>query len=278
MDSVANILRDLDFRFNKQFGQNFITDTNLLSSMVADSGITSEDVVVEIGAGAGTLTRALSKVAKRVIAFEIDNNLRQVLDITLRGLEDNVEVVFKDIMKVSSTELAEIVGSEKYKVVANLPYYITTPIIMMFLESDYRPTSLSIMVQKEVAERLVAKPNTSDYGSISAVVDLEANASITRIVKRDMFYPVPKVDSAVVKLDIVDGKYNCNKSKVKSLIKASFAMRRKTLVNNLLALGYTRSVIEKSITDIGLDIRVRGEVLGVKEFIALSEALEKNVL
>lgn len=278
MDSVANILRDLDFRFNKQFGQNFITDTNLLASMVVDSGITSEDVVVEIGAGAGTLTRALSKVAKKVIAFEIDNNLKQVLDITLRGLESNVEVVFKDIMKVSSTELAEIVGSEKYKVVANLPYYITTPIIMMFLESDYRPTSLSIMVQKEVAERLVAKPNTSEYGSISAVVNLEANASITRIVKRDMFYPVPKVDSAVVKLDIVENKYSCNKSKVKSLIKASFAMRRKTLVNNLLALGYTRSIIEKSITDIGLDIRVRGEVLGVKEFIALSDALEKNLL
>lgn len=273
MDTVANILKEEQFRFNKQFGQNFITDTNLLSAMVDDSGITANDTVVEIGTGAGTLTRAISEKAKRVISFEIDRNLRPVLDRTLAGL-DNVEVVFRDIMKVTDDELREIVGGD-YKVVANLPYYITTPIIMRFLESDYQPTALSIMVQKEVAERLVANPNTSDYGAISAVVDLYANAKITRIVNRNMFYPVPNVDSAVVRLDIDTNKYSCDKAKVKSLIKQAFSMRRKTLVNNLLQGGYGREQIENAIVSIGRDVRVRGEVLGVEDYIKLAEKLNK---
>ncbi len=272
MSNVSTILKDLNFRFNKQFGQNFITDTNLLNAMVEDSGITSEDVVVEIGAGAGTLTRAIANVAKRVVAFEIDNNLREVLDLTLQGL-DNVEVVFKDIMKVDDAELREIVGGD-YKVVANLPYYITTPIIMRFLENEYQPNTLSIMVQKEVAERLVARPNTVDYGSITAVVDLYADTEITRIVGRNMFFPVPKVDSAVVKLSIIKDKYDCDKIAVKKIIKGAFAMRRKTLSNNMLQLGYHRELVESSILGAGLDIRVRGEVLGVPEFIKLNTLLK----
>ena len=276
MSNVSTILKDLDFRFNKQFGQNFITDTNLLSAMVDDSGITSDDIVIEIGAGAGTLTRAIANVAKRVIAFEIDNNLRPVLDLTLQGL-DNVEVVFRDIMKVTDEELRVIVGG-KYKVVANLPYYITTPIIMRFLESDYQPNTLSIMVQKEVAERLVAKPNTEDYGSITAVVDLYADTEITRIVGRNMFFPVPKVDSAVIRLDIIKDKYNCDKTAVKKIIKGAFAMRRKTLVNNMLSLGYTRECAEEAIVGTGLDIRVRGEVLGVPQFIMLNNLLLEGKL
>lgn len=274
MSNVSTILKDLNFRFNKQFGQNFITDTNLLDAMVEDSGITSDDVVVEIGAGAGTLTRSIANACKRVVAFEIDNNLREVLDLTLQGL-DNVEVVFRDIMKVTDEELREIVGGD-YKVVANLPYYITTPIIMRFLESDYQPNTLSIMVQKEVAERLVAKPNTEDYGSITAVVDLYANVEITRIVGRNMFFPVPKVDSAVVKLDIIKDKYDCDKTAIKIIVKGAFAMRRKTLVNNMLQLGYRRDVVEAAIIGTGLDVRVRGEVLGVPEFIILNKLLKEK--
>lgn len=271
MDTVASVLKEKNFRFNKQFGQNFITDTNLLDAMVADSGICGEDIVVEIGAGAGTLTRAIAKVAKKVVSFEIDRNLQEVLSVTLQDV-NNVEVVFRDIMKVTDSELKELVG-DKYKVVANLPYYITTPIIMRFLESDCKPQALSIMVQKEVAERLVANANTPDYGAITAVVELYADAKITRIVGKNNFYPVPKVDSAVVRLDIDDNKYSCDKEKVKKIIKASFAMRRKTLCNNLMQMGFSREVVENALAKCGLDIRIRGEVLQVSDFIALAENL-----
>lgn len=269
--SVAEVLRDNNFRFNKQFGQNFITDTNLLDAIVVDSGVTKDDIVVEIGAGAGTLTAAIAKVAKKVISFEIDRNLKEILDITLSGL-DNVQVVFSDIMKISDSELQNIVCG-KYKVVANLPYYITTPIIMRFLESENKPESISVMVQKEVAERICSKANSSEYGAITAVVDLYANAEITRIVSRNNFYPVPKVDSAVLKLNIDNNKYNCDKTKVKQIIKAAFAMRRKTLVNNLMQLGFTREKIETVLIDLDLDLRVRGEVLNVPYFIKLAENL-----
>lgn len=271
MNNIAEILRDKNFRFNKQFGQNFITDSNLLDAMVADSGITAEDTVVEIGTGAGTLTGAIAKVAKRVISFEIDRNLKEVLDITLQGL-DNVEVVFRDIMKVSDEELEKIVGGE-YKVVANLPYYITTPIIMRFLECDFKPESLSVMIQKEVAERLVAKAGSSEYGAITAVVELYANAKIVRMVGRNNFYPVPKVDSSVIRLDIDDKKYSCDKQKVKQIIKTSFAMRRKTLVNNLMTLGFSRDQVENVLNDLSMDTRVRGETLKVNDFILLAEKL-----
>lgn len=271
MNTIAEILKEKNFRFNKQFGQNFITDTNLLDAMVADSGITKNDIVVEIGAGAGTLTRAIAKVAKKVISFEIDRNLREVLDITLQGL-DNVEVVFRDIMKVSDEELKEIVGGE-YKVVANLPYYITTPIIMRFLESDFKPQILSIMVQKEVAERLVAKSGSAEYGAITAVVELYAKAQITRIVGKNNFYPVPKVDSSVIRLDIDDKRYDCDKEKVKKVIKAAFAMRRKTLVNNLMTLGLSRGVVEDALQSLGMDLNIRGERLGVQDFIDLAKKL-----
>ena len=271
MSNIADILKDKNFVFNKQFGQNFITDNNLLDAIVADSGVTADDVVVEIGTGAGTLTKAIAKVAKKVISFEIDRNLKDVLDVTLSGVE-NVQVVFRDIMKVTDNELKEIVG-EQYKVVANLPYYITTPIIMRFLEGDFRPQSLTIMIQKEVAERLTAKAGTADYGAITAAVELYANTKITRIVGKNNFYPVPKVDSSVIRLDICDNKYNCNKEKVKQIIKAAFAMRRKTLVNNLMALGASRDVIENTLQNLGKDVRIRGEVLNVQDFIDLAENL-----
>lgn len=277
MDSVSKILKDAEFKFNKQFGQNFITDTNLLDAIVADSGITSDDIVIEIGPGAGTLTRAIAKVAKKVIAYEIDKSLQPILAQTLQGYDDVVQVVYKDIMKVSDEEINSVVGGT-YKVVANLPYYITTPILMRFVESEYPPQSLSIMVQKEVAERIAASPNTAEYGAISAVIALHANVTITRIVGRNMFYPSPKVDSAVIKLDIDNDKYNCNKSSVKKIIKAAFAMRRKTLINNLLLLNIERTVIEKAISELNYDVRVRGEVLGVEDFIYLSKVLLKGEL
>ena len=148
MRNVKEILKDNNFRFNKQFGQNFITDTNLLGSMVQDAKITKDDIVVEIGPGAGTLTREIAKACKKVYSFEIDRNLKPVLEESLKDI-DNSQVIFKDIQKVSENELKETIGGGNYKVVANLPYYITTPIIMRFLESDYKPESITIMIQKK---------------------------------------------------------------------------------------------------------------------------------
>ncbi len=270
--NISELLRDNNFRFNKQFGQNFITDVNLLNAMVADSGITQDDVVVEIGAGAGTLTRQLASVAKKVCAFEIDRNLVPILSQSLQGLDDNVEVIFKDFQKVSEDELIAMTGT-KYKVVANLPYYITTPLIMRFLESEHKPDSVTVMIQKEVGERIVSKEGSGDYGVITLAIALEGEAKITRTVPKTLFVPQPKVDSCIVRIDLDDKYDHVDKPKVKKVIRAGFAMRRKTLVNNLMQLGVDRSVAEQALTDMGLDIRVRGESLSLGQYVELSDKL-----
>lgn len=272
MDNVNQILRDNEFRFNKQFGQNFITDSNLLKAIVADSGVTDGDTVLEIGTGAGTLTKAIADAAKRVISFEVDRNLLPVLERTLIGYDDKVELIFKDIMRVSDDELDEILGGE-YRLIANLPYYITTPIIMRFLERQNKPKSITIMVQKEVAERLTARAGTADYGAITVAVDLVGTARIDRIVKKEMFMPSPKVDSAVVSIDVIDKFKGTDIAKVKKVLKASFAMRRKTLSNNLMTLGLSREKANEAIRSLGLDERIRGEMLTTEQFIELAKAI-----
>lgn len=272
MDNVNQILRDNEFRFNKQFGQNFITDSNLLKAIVADSGVTDGDTVLEIGTGAGTLTKAIADAAKRVISFEVDRNLLPVLERTLIGYDDKVELIFKDIMRVSDDELDEILGGE-YRLIANLPYYITTPIIMRFLERQNKPKSITIMVQKEVAERLTARAGTADYGAITVAVDLVGTARIDRIVKKEMFMPSPKVDSAVVTIDVIDKFKGTDIAKVKKVLKASFAMRRKTLSNNLMTLGLSREKSNEAIRSLGLDERIRGEMLTTEQFIELTKAI-----
>ena len=274
MSDIKQILQDYNFRFNKQFGQNFITDTNLLQAMVKDSGVGESDVVVEIGAGAGTLTRELAKSAGKTLAFEIDRNLVPILGQTLKGLEDKVEVVFKDIQKVSDEELDELLEGKDYKVVANLPYYITTPIIMRFLERGHRPKSITVMIQKEVGVRLTSTATDGDYGVITLAIALEGKAKIMREVPRYMFTPQPNVDSCIVRIDLDDTYSHVDKSKVKKVIKCAFAMRRKTLVNNLMSgLGVSREVAVKALNDMGLDERIRGEVLDIDQFIKLSELL-----
>lgn len=274
MSDIKQILKDHNFRFNKQFGQNFITDTNLLQAMVKDAGVGEDDIVVEIGAGAGTLTRELAKAAKKVYAFEIDRNLVPILGETLKGLEEKVQVVFKDIMKTDDKELDDILEGKNYKVVANLPYYITTPIIMRFLEREKKPQSITVMIQKEVGQRLASKADCGDYGVITLSIALEGKASITREVPRYMFMPAPNVDSCIVRIDL-DGRYkDVDKKKVKKVIKSAFAMRRKTLVNNLSsAMSLTKENVEKALNDMGLDTRIRGEVLTIDEYIALTNAL-----
>lgn len=278
MRSVSEVLKDNNFRFNKQFGQNFITDTNLLASMVQDANITNEDIVVEIGPGAGTLTREIAKVAKKVYAFEIDKNLVPILNETLQDVLDKVEVIFKDIQKVSEYELKKLLNGQNYKVVANLPYYITTPIIMKFLESDYKPQSITIMVQKEVADRLTSKANDSDFGAITLAINLEGEAIETRFVSRQMFMPPPNVDSAVVRIDILDKYKDVDKKKVKKIIKAAFCMRRKTLVNNLSnSFKISKEEIIKILEQMNLDSLVRGEALDIDQYIKLSTLLNIGI-
>lgn len=276
--NVREILAEQKFRFNKQFGQNFITDTNLLQAMVQDAGVTEQDTVVEIGAGAGTLTRQLAQTAKRVIAFEIDRNLIPVLERTLADVQDHTQLVVRDVMQVKDAELDEMLGGEPYRVVANLPYYITTPILMRFLERRNKPRSVTVMVQKEVAERLVAPPACGDYGVITVAVALEGSAKIVRQVPRQMFYPQPNVDSAIVRIDLDDRYADVDKVWGKRVVAAGFAMRRKTLVNNLIhAFRIGREQAEDALRDTGLDLTVRGETLPVDTYIALAKALRARM-
>lgn len=270
MSEIREVLAKNAFKFNKRFGQNFITDTNLLDAIVSDAEIGKDDVVLEIGPGAGTLTARLARAAGKVVAYEIDENLRPVLSETLEDSK-NAEVVFKDVAKVKDEEILEKVGT-KYKLVANLPYYITTPVIMRFIECENKPESITVMVQKEVGDRLVAKAGSAEYGAITAAVRLEGDAEITRIVNRRMFYPVPNVDSCVVTIKMNDRYDSEDKQKVKKLIRAAFAMRRKTLANNLSSmLGISKENAAKAIENAGFSAGVRGETLDVDDFVNLSK-------
>ena len=268
---MKDVLQATSFRFNKALGQNFISDTNLLKGIVTDSGITPDDVVVEIGTGAGTLTRQIASVAKQVYSFEVDQNLIPVHELSLSCI-DNLQVIFRDVLKMKDDEFKSIVGEGEFKVVANLPYYITTPLIMRFLESDLNVTSLTIMVQEEVGRRLVAKPNTADYSAITLAVLLRGEGTITRKVGRNMFYPAPNVDSAVVRIDVDKDKLaGENKALIHKLVRSAFLMRRKTLVNNLNAsFGLSKAEAAEKLIAAGLDERVRGEALSLEDYVNLS--------
>ena len=268
---MKDVLQATSFRFNKALGQNFISDTNLLKGIVTDSGITPDDVVVEIGTGAGTLTRQIASVAKQVYSFEVDQNLIPVHELSLSGI-DNLQVIFRDVLKMKDDEFKSIVGEGEFKVVANLPYYITTPLIMRFLESDLNVTSLTIMVQEEVGRRLVAKPNTADYSAITLAVLLRGEGTITRKVGRNMFYPAPNVDSAVVRIDVDKDKLaGENKTLIHKLVRSAFLMRRKTLVNNLNAsFGLSKAEAAEKLIAAGFDERVRGEALSLEDYVNLS--------
>ena len=272
--SVREILAENNFGFKKKFGQNFITDKNLLESIVSLAEIGEGDTVIEIGCGAGTLTRALAGVAQNVIAYEIDTSLQPVLAQTLSGL-DNVEVVFRDFLKVDLKQIESELTA--YKVVANLPYYITTPLIMKLIEQSKKCKSLTVMVQEEVADRLCAKQNTPEYGAITASVALRAEATIVKKVPRTAFTPRPNVDSAVVNLKIEDGRLAVkDRETYKKVVRAAFLSRRKTLANNLLvAFGLNRVEAEEVLTSVGIDIKARGETLSPSDFALLSDALTK---
>lgn len=272
---ISEILSRHGFSFKKGLGQNFITDTGLLAAVVRDAGVRKEDCVVEIGTGAGTLTRVISANASEVKSFDVDESLKPVLAETLAGLR-NVEMFFKDVLRTDDSEIERITGGKPFKVVANIPYYITTPLIMRFLESGLKVTSMTLMVQEEVAARLNALPGSADYGAITVAANLRGDVRVTRKVPRGVFRPVPKVDSAVVRIDVYE-KYPAPDVKAASLLaRAAFRMRRKTLVNNIGALsGYNKEQAAEALEKMGLDLRIRGETLSAEEFVRLAKILSE---
>lgn len=261
----------IEHNFKKKFGQNFITDVNLLQAIVKDAGITSKDYVLEIGAGAGTLTKQLSEKAKKVVSYEIDKDLQEILE----GEKlENVVFHFEDALKKNIKEI-EKDFPDKYKIVANLPYYITTPLLFKFLEESEKVESISVMVQKEVAQRIVAEPGVKDYGVLTVMVAFYGTATITREVKRQMFYPQPNVDSAVVKIDIQNNKYgNIDKKAFSEFIKKAFSMRRKTLANNISGIK-NLSKIELKDKLHEHDLTRRAEDFSIQDFVNMFKALNK---
>lgn len=259
-----------NFEFKKKFGQNFLSDESLLDDIVVNAGVTSDDVVLEIGAGKGALTNALTKRAKKVISFEIDLELKDFLLNRFAG--QNVQFVFDDVMNWTDEKINELAG-EKFKLVANLPYYVTSPIITRFLQNR-NLTSLTVMVQEEVADRIIAKPKTKDYGVLTVICQLYGTPSKILRVGREKFYPVPNVDSAVVRIDKND-EYIIDYAGVIRLAKHAFAMRRKKLSTNLESTNVSKLQLEKLFQDKGWGHSVRAEELKIEDFIWLFDELNR---
>ncbi|MBD5106063.1 MAG: 16S rRNA (adenine(1518)-N(6)/adenine(1519)-N(6))-dimethyltransferase RsmA [Lachnospiraceae bacterium] len=271
------VLQKYNFNFQKKYGQNFLIDTHILEKIIKESAITKDDLVLEIGPGIGTMTQYLAENAREVVAVEIDKNLIPILRDTLSAY-DNVTVLNEDILKVDISKIAEEKNQGKpIKVVANLPYYITTPIIMGLFESHVPLDSITIMVQKEVADRMQVGPGTKDYGALSLAVQYYAKPEIVANVPPNCFMPKPKVGSAVIKLS----RYEKPPVSVKkeaflfALIRASFNQRRKTLVNGLVnaGLGITKEQITEALEKMNLPPSVRGETLTLEQFAELSNIL-----
>lgn len=272
MSLKENVVKH-NFKFKKSLGQNFISDEVLLGEIVQRAGIGSEDTVVEIGVGGATLTRELAKSAKRVVGFEIDKELAPVIGETLRGVE-NAEIIFCDFMRYDLGELEREIGGE-YSVVANLPYYITTPIIMKLVESSHSCSKIAVMVQDEVARRICAEAGEPDYGAITAAIGAVADAEIILKVGREKFFPSPNVDSAVVKITMNRRKFEIfSREALRSAVRIAFSSRRKTLANNLInGLKISRTDAERIIAGLSLDSSCRGETLTPAKFVEMANAL-----
>ena len=274
------VLQKYHFNFQKKFGQNFLIDPHVLEKIVEAAGVTKDDFVLEIGPGIGTMTQYLCENAREVTAVEIDTNLIPILEDTLSAY-DNVTVINQDILKLDTAKLAmERNGGKPIKVVANLPYYITTPIIMGLFENHVPISSITIMVQKEVADRMQVGPGTKDYGALSLAVQYYAKPQIIANVPPNCFMPRPKVGSAVIQLVRYEEPpvQVENEKLMFRLIRASFNQRRKTLVNGLKnsqELDFSKEEIEKAMAETGIPANVRGEALTLKEFADLANAFHK---
>jgi len=276
--NTIEIIQKYEFMFQKKFGQNFLIDTHVLEKIISSAGVTKEDCVLEIGPGIGTMTQYLAENARQVVAVEIDKNLIPILGETLAGY-DNVTVINEDILKVDIKEIAEKYNDGRpIKVVANLPYYITTPIIMGLFESGVPIDNITVMVQKEVADRMQEGPGSKDYGALSLAVQYYAEPEIVANVPPNCFIPRPNVGSAVIRLtrhkempvQVNDAEHMFR------IIRASFNQRRKTLQNGLSnspEIPYSKEKILAAIEQMGLPATVRGEALSLAQFAQLSDIL-----
>ena len=281
--NTIEILQKYNFNFQKKFGQNFLINTGVLEDIIDAAEVTDEDMVLEIGPGIGTMTQYLCENARQVIAVEIDTNLIPILKYTLSAY-DNVRIINDDILKVDINELArEYNNGRPIKVVANLPYYITTPIIMGLFESHVPIESITVMVQKEVADRMQAGPGTKDYGALSLAVQYYSKPQIVVNVPPSCFMPQPKVGSTVISLrrhqqpvvQVEDEKL------MFKVIRASFNQRRKTLANGLNNYGginLTKEQIQQSIEELGVPVNIRGEALSLEQFACLSNIIGKKLV
>lgn len=274
---TKDIINRYGFAFKKNFGQNFLVDEHVLDKIISAADISSEDIVLEIGPGIGTLTAALAKRAKKVISVEIDKTLIPVLNEVLSGF-DNIEIINGDILKTDIAKISEENGGKRLKLVANLPYYITTPIIMGILEQRLPVESMTVMIQREVAMRMQAEPSSKDYGALSLAVKYRCTPYLAANVPQNCFMPRPNVDSAVITLTPhakppVEVK---DEALMFALIKAAFSQRRKTLLNCIFNSGQWdmgKDDIAELIRGCGFDERVRGEDLSLEDFAKLSDAM-----
>ena len=279
--NTIEVLQKYNFNFQKKFGQNFLIDTRVLEEIIDAAEITKDDFVLEIGPGIGTMTQYLCEAAREVVAVEIDTNLIPILKDTLSAY-DNVEVLNQDILKVDIASLAKERNNDKpIKVVANLPYYITTPIIMGLFESRVPIDSITIMVQKEVADRMQEGPGSKEYGALSLAVQYYAKPEIVVNVPPSCFMPQPKVGSAVIRLtrheqspvEVEDEKL------MFQVIRASFNQRRKTLangLNNFGGFGLSKEEIQTCIEELGVPVNIRGEALSLEQFAQLANIIYRH--
>lgn len=281
VEGTKAVISKYPFAFQKKFGQNFLIDPHVLDKIIASANITKEDCVIEIGPGIGSVTQALLENAGKVISIEIDDQLIPILTEQF-GYNEHFKLIHKDCLKVDLKKLIEEESpGRKVKVVANLPYYITTPIIMTLLENELPIESITVMVQKEVADRLASKPGSKQYGAITVSVNYYADSYLVANVPRNCFMPRPNVDSAVIKLTLHDEpevKVGNIKQMFK-IIKAAFLLRRKTLLNTLAAhgdLGLEKDKLKELLDASGIGAQTRGETLSIEEFARLSDFIDAN--
>lgn len=272
---VKEVLGRHGFKFSKSLGQNFLIDGNIVRKIVSESNITKDDYVLEIGPGMGTLTEELALNAKKVIAVELDKTLLPILDETLEK-HDNVEIIYGDILDIDIENLIK----EKFeggpiKVVANLPYYVTTPIIGKLIEQNLNLESITVMVQKEVADRMASGPGSKVYGSLSVFVNFYCHPEIVVKVPKTVFMPQPKIDSSVIKLNLKKELPDIDKDKFFKVVKAGFSKRRKTILNALSSYGFNieKEDIKLALESVNISPNERAEKLSLEEFIKISKAL-----
>jgi len=292
---IKAIKQKFGFKNSKSLGQNFLTDPEVIRAIVSGAEISEKDLVIEIGPGFGVLTDEAAKHAGKVIAIEIDKDLLPVLEFTLAA-HKNIEIINEDVLKIDLNELIDSVIKresegerdgekpdsvkiENVKIIGNLPYYITTPILMKLLESNLNAESITVMMQKEVAERILAEPGGKEYGALSVAVQYRTIAETVIDVPRESFFPAPKVDSEVLKLTLRDepAVKPIDEALFFRLVKAGFSQRRKTILNSLSTSGYPKEEIAACLEAVGIDNKRRAETLSLQDFCSISDYFSKSV-